>query len=369
MTNFLKSALIGFVAFLAVSTVQADWYSSVEIVTVPDGTRAVFATGIDGKRVRVGAIETLKKGTLLYHWGKGTPEQAARWDAEGKISPELVERLKAEKAGFIGSGFYVSTNPVDSANYGNVLVVIELPKDIEIIRADLRAPGGRGAEWNEIYVKTQVSGGTHTLNHTWINLRDANDLTKEFVMTPAKIEKLKPHGSYTKEELKAFLSLHPEYADTKWYQRELALAEKMEKIVHTSDKKILTALRRVLKKGSRYYDGLTIRGMMSVEGPLPADILRMYMEKNENYEYYDKLKEIDKPLALEIALTSRTEKAQWFGNNLLDSLPPTEQLPYLEKAAQYWGKDVPYIIELKISELKKQGLWNPAPLCERAFAP
>ncbi|MBO9668555.1 MAG: HEAT repeat domain-containing protein [Bdellovibrio sp.] len=143
--------------------------------------REVVLVKIGSDYKQLGMIGKFRRGTELYHWGEGTPEQAASWDKAGRIDPTLLARLKKEHGGAIGGGFYASLNNIDSINYGNVQIVIEMPKDVKALvkTAD--------TSWYQVIPdleKLGISAIQHSSAPTWFNFIDAEALTKEHVTKP-----------------------------------------------------------------------------------------------------------------------------------------------------------------------------------------
>lgn len=369
MRSLMRSAFASLIVLSFGVSAWADYYKNVEIIRSRQGNRDIYVTDLNDKTYRVGSIVTWKKGRTLFHWGKGTPEQAARWDAEGKISVELLNWLKANQVGMVGSGFYVSNNPVDSSTYGNVLVAVVLPKDIELIRADSLAPSGRTSEWNEIIDKVGAAGAIHVSTDNWANIRDAEALTQEYVVTPERIEKLKPNGAISSRELMQFAYAHPEFKDTRWLQRETALAKKTESNFKEKSPKVLANVRKILKKGT-YESAPWILGDLPAN--VPDDVLYELIKKN-NFSMYATgsiSRDRDNAIrAIEIGLHGETDRGILFAITAMNALSYEERTMLMQKALEYWHQQPPPMIAEKIETMKKMGEWKPVPLCSATFAP
>lgn len=153
------------------------------LVKTESGREAVYVKS-KGQDVLIGYVGKIRKGMPLYHWGNATPEQAAKWNAAGSISPGLLSYLISTNEGAYGGGFYASTDRTDSMHYGNTQITIIIPQDIKIVdkavNADqiLNEPGV-----NEHIAKLGISAFRNSNMPTWHNFIDANSLTKEHVTT------------------------------------------------------------------------------------------------------------------------------------------------------------------------------------------
>lgn len=86
--------------------------------------------------VEVAAIETLPKGTPLFHWGRLEKEKVEAIRQDGGISKNWAEEIARNGTGGgngsdLGNGFYISLDPMDSLRFGNVAFVITLDHDIK----------------------------------------------------------------------------------------------------------------------------------------------------------------------------------------------------------------------------------------------
>lgn len=153
------------------------------LVKTENGREAVYVER-NGVNRFVGYVGKIRKGTPLYHWGDATPEQAAKWNAAGSISPDLLNHLIDTNQGAYGGGFYASTDRTDSMSYGNTQITIVIPHDVKIIDQAvnegliLNQPGV-----NAHIAKLGISAFRNASRPTWHNFIDAKSLTKEHVTT------------------------------------------------------------------------------------------------------------------------------------------------------------------------------------------
>lgn len=156
------------------------------LVKTENGREAVYVERT-GESLFIGYVGKIRKGTPLYHWGNATPDQAAKWDAAGSISPDLLNYLISTNAGAHGGGFYASLSRTDSMNYGNTQITIVIPHEIKIIdqaKNPDRILNRSGI--NEDIAKLGISAFRNQANPTWHNFIDVNSLTKEHVTTMAE---------------------------------------------------------------------------------------------------------------------------------------------------------------------------------------
>lgn len=157
---------------------------NLKLVELPNHRQAVYYINEQGKVRLMGQVGKIRAGTELFHWGNATPEQAESWDKAGKISPDLLNRLKVDNNfGALGGGFYASLSRVDSMSYGNTQIILRIPKTIRIL---LNTPtyGMTGDEWVKVIAQLDKVGISALQNHnmpTWFNIIDADALTREHV--------------------------------------------------------------------------------------------------------------------------------------------------------------------------------------------
>ncbi|MBS1971026.1 MAG: hypothetical protein JSU04_12000 [Bdellovibrionales bacterium] len=349
-----------------------------EYIFKVDNMNQVWITPPGASTFLAGTIETIPKGTLLYHWGKATPEQAKAWDEAGKISPDLLERLK-QGQGFVGGGFYVSKDPTDSSSYGNVQVVVELTKDIQVIKSEPGVTWGMRL-WPTLE-KNGISGVGVTHTHTWMNIIDAEALTKEFVATSEFYKKNHLKQLTTRERFTDFMSKFPELEADPFYQEFGQKIDKLATDIMSTDRPAaIAAFTEVFEHGN---DLSKTKALSST-----------YM--NQRYAALSDKKTVDYALKALKGNNTLAQEAQYalaylvkqprqinnyvFANatkNLLlmtDLLAPMKhQLSsdrysaLLQEAKYYLAKENPYYIRKAIEDLKEKGRWNPPMMCELVF--
>lgn len=153
------------------------------LVKTENGREAVYVEN-EGKDLFIGYVGRIRKGTPLYHWGNATPEQAAKWNAAGSISPDLLKFLINTNNGAYGGGFYASMSRTDSISYGNTQITIVIPHDVKIVDKAKNADKILNvAGINENIAKLGISAFRNSEVPTWHNFIDVNSLTKEHVTT------------------------------------------------------------------------------------------------------------------------------------------------------------------------------------------
>lgn len=193
MKKYLLPLLVSILGFSAAAIAQNSQTiegrvlmetENLKLVELPNHRQAVYFINDIGEVRLLGQVGKIRAGTEFFHWGNGTPEQAEAWDKAGQISPELLNRLKVDKNfGALGGGFYASLSRVDSMSYGNVQIVLRIPKTMRII---LNSPtyGISGDEWVKVVhqlEKFDISALQNRNQPTWFNIIDAEALTKEHV--------------------------------------------------------------------------------------------------------------------------------------------------------------------------------------------
>ncbi|MBO9667521.1 MAG: hypothetical protein J7501_12000 [Bdellovibrio sp.] len=360
------SLLLPFFAYGAKS------HGIIEIVDTEYGTQEVWAEfQIYGKPVKrkVGDVEVIKKGTHLYHWGRATPEQAKQWNEAGKISPELLQRL-LQQQGRVGGGFYASLNPVDSSSYGNTLMVIDVPHDIEIVRS-ISNDGSIPWAWlSRSLLQSGLSGVGNDNVRQWMTIIDANALTKEFVMGVNEFKKITFNKLFAPSQTSLFQQAHPEFASSSnfvdLHARSKAAMEKMSLGGANSQ----DTFQEVLKIGSEIMveqaiavfgeESLTFEVLVKFgkeEGAL-TNLLRSFYPSAPIHTTIRQA-----ALISEFSYDRRTANSF-----LLASEDKVEATRLLQEAEKYWGAKLPKEIATTIDTLKSSKSWFPAPVCSQVFA-
>lgn len=328
----------------------------------------------DNEYQKLGEVEIIKKGTDLFHWANATPEQARWWHEAGKISPKLLAKLK-NTLGAAGGGFYVSTSPVDSARYGNTLVVVTLPKDMRI----LRTSATKNANWishNSELEKMGVSAVTVPHRRTWMNILDAKMLTKEFVadenyFIDKKLQKL-PGLKLLKNLFERF----PNLQSDPYYQDMLKEAKQLAKAVKSTKHEIAdAAVLRVLNQGESDY----ILDVISEMRPsyVTSEIVGKFstLLQYEDYTYqvitggiYTVAKRNPALRSQIYSVLLKLPTMHLFVLEGLDKIDTVTASNLLNEAALYHGKNIPEEIQEKIDKMKINKTWNPILTCDKIFA-
>ncbi|HLD99751.1 MAG TPA: hypothetical protein VJB59_05800 [Bdellovibrionota bacterium] len=157
-------------------TLRSDGQPALTIQTAADGTQTAV---VNGKTV--GTIEILKAGTRLYHWAH--PRDIERWAQAGRVPGEEVAALMKNHDGMAaGGGFYASKDALDSSNFGEKLLIMEIKKDTRILNGagaayDLRTILGN--DWDNVQRELRalnLSGMRYS--STWLNFFEESPLEK-----------------------------------------------------------------------------------------------------------------------------------------------------------------------------------------------
>ncbi len=124
-------------------------------------------------------IEEVKKGKKFYHWtSEATPD---RWvNQGGVIKPDELEYLKTpgHSNQMNGPGWYISSNPIDSASFGPRAVVTEMPEDFNMLKARLRPADKAAADRIFAALEKENIWGTQMANGTWHSVFDPRAASK-----------------------------------------------------------------------------------------------------------------------------------------------------------------------------------------------
>lgn len=184
------------------------------LTEMPDRKQVVYYTNENGEITRLGQITKIRAGTEFFHWGNGTPEQAESWDKAGKIPPDLLNRLRADNNfGALGGGFYASLSPTDSMSYGNVQIILRMPRAMKVL-SEVAPYAVQGEQWNKVMSQLDRLGVSALQNQsqtTWFNIIDAEALTQEHV---AKARDWQGRLERSGKEIKELMEKFPYLAET-----------------------------------------------------------------------------------------------------------------------------------------------------------
>lgn len=367
--------------FFSIST-----WAQVHVEVRPTARGAEEVWLADGQKPfqKVGEVEVLKKGSLLYHWAKASPDQAKAWNQVGRIPKDVFDSIKAKGPGAAGAGFYTSRDPLDSIMYGNVQQVIELPEDIRILRTNRK---GAFISWYKDQAALEslgLSGFSHSTTRNWINISEAEALTKAFV-TDEKYYKDHPIKSIPQQEsLKQLFEYMPGLQTEPHYINLLNEAESISADIKSPDfRTSAAALKKVLQNGSIRKIHSTIQDVSFMPsdksnhltthvvseflklaktpdetGHQAIELLLNSAQKNEEIrpQVYSEL------LKLPHAIPRTLEAFNW--SNRPDDRAISN---LLIEASRYYGKSKNTTLQTGIESLIKAGRWTPGPKCVGLF--
>lgn len=196
----------------------------------------------------LGELKTFPKGTRFYHWEKATSSQIKTWNAEGKISAERIANLRKTN-GFSGGGYYVSLSPLDSINYGNTAVIVELPKDITIMKVTY----SNYANWDAVILALQERGvSAVSVRHTqtWFNFFDIEALSKIHVGTEKDFVNLKITTYEEPWSYKKLFKLFPGLENVESLKASQAKMESIYKGLKKPNEEVRLAVEEIAKNSS-----------------------------------------------------------------------------------------------------------------------
>lgn len=154
-------------------------YSQPPKTVKKEGVVEVWGKTPQGKPILIGTLRSIPRGTLFYHWTRKSEDEVAEDLRNGGLSEEDVRKLVAG-GGRVGGGFYVSDNPMDSRDYGDILEVAKLPKTALAFNRSL--PVQSDAEKNLINQYAQNLPNVRVMavdgKQTWYSLVSPQDLTQ-----------------------------------------------------------------------------------------------------------------------------------------------------------------------------------------------
>lgn len=381
MENYFILRHIG-ILVAAISLSISTWAQvKVEIRSTARGAQEVWATDGQEPFQKYGEVEVLKKGSLLYHWAKASPDQAKAWNEIGRIPREVFDSIKANGPGAAGSGFYTSIDPIDSIMYGNVQQVVELPEDIRILRTNKKGPFISWYKYQTAFESLGLSGFSHSTNRNWLNISQPEALTKVFVANEQHYKdhplKAIPHH----ESLKQLLDYMPGLKTEPHYINLLNEAEKISADIKSTDLMTsVSALKRVLHNGSILKIQTTIQNVsfmptdkrITLTQYVVPEFLKLAITPDESghqaieflLNLAQKIEEIrmhtySDLLKLPHAIPRTLEAFNWYqrpDDRVVSNL--------LIEASRYYSKSKNATLQAGIESLKKAGRWNPGPRCE-----
>jgi hypothetical protein len=372
--RFAKALFISMFLTLAALTAQAAPTISI------DSNNHVWLE--DGRKQDLGTIETLKKGTFLYHWAKATPEQAKAWHEAGRISPTVLDRLK-QGSGFAGGGFYASLDPLDSHGYGGTLVVIELQKDIKLLRTN------NYARWNDLwpeFARNQISGLSVMHTRSWLNIVDAEALTKEFVADAGFFKAHPPKSLPQVDEIITLTrSIFPELENDPEYKRIFEKVRTLMEDLQAKNAKSPVALQEILTKGSVSLKRAAMSYLTNDIKNHPAltkENILMMIKHTEAENKFVSTTFLTQAIAYTLSNIANLKnesadfvlehgtRSKFVFNSLISAvlkLPPERASQLLQEAYYNLQDNPPADLINVIEQLKSEGKWHPPLVCRGVF--
>ncbi|WP_413292550.1 hypothetical protein ACLSU7_14185 [Bdellovibrio sp. HCB185ZH] len=318
--------------------------------------------------LKLGELEMVPKGTRLYHWEKATDSQISRWNSEGKISEERLNALK-KLNGNSGGGFYVSSSPLDSINYGSTAIVVELPKDMML----LKVTSDNKIHWNPTLAALQSKGiSMISVRHTptWINVIDVETLSKIHVGTADDFKGIKISTPERPWSYKKFFKLFPDLKNEENLKNPSAEMDALYKAIQVPGEEGSKALEFIIRNGSSNM-AKEVVDKASVENftkeTIKAAIMRNFFSYNSLFEKLSSNPEKYGYVLLEGFKNSHTASVAW---SSMRSTPMdvSERTRILQLAQKAQGTDsLPYVDILILEYKGKPGQWLPHPLCQEVF--
>lgn len=208
-----------------------------------------FSPDVVQKSQEVGTVEVVRAGTRFHHWT--TPENASRWARQGFVDAAELNHLLAG-GGVAGGGFYASSDPLDSSNFGPKQVIVTLPEEIKTIRSTKGIPndlitalnGLNGAGHAQVIQEFLRANGISAFHYTdtWFNFIEPGPISRirepraqDFFEAGA----LKNRSMRLASLMKVYAS-YPFSAEEPWIQKNAPSVAK----VLGSDPNALTAAER-----------------------------------------------------------------------------------------------------------------------------
>lgn len=329
-------------------------------------TEVIFRN--QNSEITLGELQTLPKGTRLYHWEKASASQIKKWNSEGKISEERLNALK-KLGGNSGGGFYASLSPLDSINYGNTAIVIELPKDT----FSLHLTTNNGFFWNAILPELQRKGiSIVSVRHTptWLNVIDPETLSKIHVATAKDFEGLKIETIERPWSYKKFFKLFPELENHEYLKKSFEKMEVVYKAIKVPSDEGRAAVAAIMESGSSDLAKEVFKkasvGNFTKES-IKAALARKFFYYGPLFEKLSLDSEKYSYVLIEGLKNGSTEAV---ASNSMRSTPMDvyERTRILQTVMEFQGETPSYYVDTLVKEYKSQpGQWLPHPLCKQIF--
>lgn len=343
-----------------------------EIIMSPTGKQEVYGLDFKNQRRKIGELETLKRGTKLYHWHNATPKQIEKWNKEKRVSKPFMRAL-FKNPGAVGGGFYTSDNIFDSATYGRHLIIIELPFDITVIRANPETE--IYVEWDryrQTLLDSGISGVGNSGAQTWRNIIDLEALAKIQVATPEILPNYAIEVMPASVEVTMLLHFHPELSESQFFQDLYDRAKRQEERIAEGHPEGKNDVKNILKQGTSAAKFAAVATMKIewVDLELAKLIILNYPTNRTTLHANFVQKIFELPFGKEIidmALTSPNEQVRYVALSLNWELNPSETDRAMTKAQAFWGTQLPEDIKAKFSDLSQKGVWTPRPFCSQVL--
>lgn len=325
-------------------------------------------------QIKLGTVEVWKKGTKLYHWANGTPEQAQAWNESGKIPEKVLENLKIHNIGAAGGGFYASLSPTDSMSYGKNLVVVTLPQDMRVLRTVSRGGANIPDHAKEIE-KMKFSAITVNHTRTWVNVVDAKMLTQEFVADENFLRNYRFERLPTPDNLEVLFQRFPELRQDPYYKELVVEVKQLEKDFKSTNREVAhTAALKVIERADYQFmrDLLSEMRPTYVNEEIMNKVIPLMNVEDHLFNFVhgiiytaSKKKEL-RYKAYQALLRSSTPPPTM--HHLLQNVSQKEASSLLSEALDIHGKDLPQNLKYLIEQMKSAGTWKPEIICSKIFA-
>jgi len=127
----------------------------------------------------IGPISVVKAGTQVFHWGNGAASMTTA--TSSSLENELIQLIlkTGHDGNTVGGGFYVSTDPTNSINYGAKAVAMTLNRDIYVVTAQ-SLPGKNTLDCILAIKNAGLSAIQVQMEATWFNLIDPSLFSARF---------------------------------------------------------------------------------------------------------------------------------------------------------------------------------------------
>lgn len=325
--------------------------------------------------MKIGVVETWKKGMKLFHWANATPEQAQSWNDSGKIPASVLENLKVHNIGAAGGGFYASTTLTDSMHYGNTLVIVTLPKDMRVLRT-VSATGVNVAAHARELEKMKFSAITVSHTRTWVNVVDVNMLTQEFVADENFFRNYRFEQLPKPESLGKLFQRFPNLRQEHYYKDLYAEVKQLERDFKSTNREVAhAAALKLFDKADFQFkrDLLTdMRPTYVNEEIMNKAISMMNIEDHlfgvaHGIIYAASKKKELRYKAYRALITSSAPPLSM--PSMLRGISQRDASNLLSEALEVHGENMPKHLQNFINDMKRAGTWNPdVMMCSKIFA-